>query len=86
MTLLCLLLLLSSTIHGHPTPDVPVPDGPQAGDGHCDTLRALHLSLQAAVAETGDTCQGVQASGEGNYHVFSSNPISYCILHREVPH
>ena len=84
MTLLCLLLLLSSTIHGHPTPAVPVPDGPQAGD--CDTLRTLHLSLQAAVAETGDTCQGVQASGEDNYHVFSSNPILYCILHREVPH
>ena len=65
MTLLCLLLLLSSTIHGHPAPAVPGDDGPQAGeDGDCDTLRALHLSLQAAVAETGDTCQGVQASGE----------------------
>ena len=67
MTLLCLLLLLSSTIHGHPTPDVPVPDGPQAGD--CDTLRALHLSLRAVVAESRDTCQRVQASGEGNFYV-----------------
>ena len=62
MTLLCLLLLLSSTLQGHSAPGVSVPDGPQAA--HCDTLRALHLSLQAAVAETGDTCQGVQASGE----------------------
>ena len=67
MTLLCLLLLLSAAIQGHPAPSVPVPDGPQAGD--CDTLRALHLSLQAALAETGDTCQGVQASGKDNFHV-----------------
>ena len=65
MTLLCLLLLLSSTTQGHPA--VPVDDGPQAGD--CDTLRALHLSLQTAVADSGDTCQGVQASGEDNFHV-----------------
>ena len=68
MTLLCLLLLLSSTIHGHPTPDVPVPDGPQAGDGDCDTLRTLLLSLQAALAESGETCQGVRATGEDNFH------------------
>ena len=70
MTLLCLLLLLSSIIHGHPAPDVPVPNGPQAGDGDCDTLRALHLSLQAALAETGDTCHQAPASGEDNYYVF----------------
>ena len=67
MTLLCLLLLLSAAIQGHPAPSVPVPDGHQAGD--CDTLRALHLSLQAAVAESGDTCQGVQAFGQDNFYV-----------------
>ena len=69
MTLLCLLrlvLLLSSTIHGHPAPAVPVPDGPQAID--CDTLRTLLLSLQAALAESGETCQGVRATGEDNFH------------------
>ena len=67
MTPLCPLLLLSAAIQGHPAPSVPVPDGHQAGD--CDTLRALHLSLQAALADSGDTCQGVQASGEDKFYL-----------------
>ena len=67
MTLLCLLLLLSAAIQGHPAPGVPVDDGPQAGG--CATLRALHLSLQTAVADSGDTCQGVQASGQDKFYV-----------------
>ena len=62
MTLLSLLLMLTLAVHGHPAPAGPVPNGSQAG--HCDTLRNLHLSLQAAVAESGDTCQEVQALGD----------------------
>ena len=69
MALFLLLLLLSScawVTRFHPTPAVPLPDGPKAG--HCDTIRTLHLSLQAAVAEMEDTCQGVKASGENKYN------------------
>ena len=80
MTLLCLLLLLSKAIQGHPAPGVPVDDGPQAAD--CDTLRALHLSLQAALAESG---QGVQASGQDKFYL---SWLSYTefLLHRSVYH
>ena len=84
MTLLCLLLLLSSTTQGHPAPSVPVPDGHQAGD--CDTLRALHLSLQTALAETRDNnCQGVQASGQDNFYFIILSYTEF-LLHRSVYH
>ena len=71
MPLLCLLLLLSSgvwvtQVRGHPAPAVPVDGGHQAG--HCDTFRSIFLSLQAALAETGDTCREVQASGEDHHN------------------
>ena len=69
MPLLSLLLLLSSGVwvtQAHPAPAVPVDGGHQAG--HCDTFRSIFLSLQAALAETGDTCHQAPASGEDNRH------------------
>ena len=83
MALFRLLLLLSpcawvTQVQGHPTPALPVPDGPQAG--HCDTVRIMLLSLQAARSEMGDTCQGVQASGEDKYNALGL--ISYFLLYR----
>ena len=69
MPLLSLLLLLSSGVwvtQAHPAPAVPVDGGHQAG--HCDTFRSIFLSLQAALAQTGDTCREVQASGEDHHN------------------